>query len=353
MYKYEKRFSEHGVKTNLSKWRENKYGLLALLRNPPDWNEEAMAVILPITETRGIERGVVDRCKQALFTLDASARIPNNEREDFRAAVIAAIGNYGVSLTDRSAEAIKERTGVKCVEGQKATRVIGKLCQKYGVDRHARYNKVFADLSDALSPIEVNKKAVISVYPCDFLEMSNKDNNWSSCHCLHNGGYESGCLSYMNDGTTVIFYIVDGNVTDDYAKAPKRSRQVFCYAEGMLLQSRLYPNSGDEDAMRRYRNLVQGVIAACLDVPNRWTLKKNRLDFFKAVDGSRQYPDYNSYGTMSVLKDLEVQGHIIIGEHAYCVCCGQPLRNGNVKCGCDNKVVCQDCGNTVPAGNAT
>ena len=356
MCKYEKHFSEQGVRANLSQWYENKFGLAALLRNHPSWDEEALAVVLPITENRGIDRSNVNQRRTALLTLAQQNNLSRDDQNEFSAAITAATDEYSELLSEGSVEIIKDRSGVKCVAGQKATRVIGRICQKYGIDRHARYNAVYPQLADALSPSEVRKKALVSVHPCAFLEMSDKDNSWSSCHNLSNGQYQSGCLSYMNDSTTIMFYTVDGNVTGDYNKAPKRNRQVFCYAEGMLLQSRLYPNIGDDEAIKQYRAHVQEVIAACLDVPNRWVLKKNHRDrqnkVYLTADGSRQYTDYESYGSVSTLRGLDVEGKIIIGGPAYCVCCGQPLRSGNVKCNCDSKVVCQDCGQTVPASSA-
>jgi len=356
MYKYGKHFSEQGVIANLSRWEENKFGLAALLRNHQAWDEDAMAVILPITEARGIVSSTVNQCRASLLALAQQSSMTRSDLSDFREALIAATEDHSVLLSEANAGIINGRSGVKCVAGQKTTRVIGKLCQKYGLDRLDQYNAVYAPLADSLSPMDVEKKALLSVHPCAFLEMSDRDNSWTSCHSLSDGGYQSGCLSYMNDSTTMIFYTIDGNVTGDYCKAPKRNRQVFCYAEGMLLQSRLYPNSGDEETIRRYRSVVQEVIAACLDMPNRWVLKKNPREeknkTYITADGSRQYLDYDRYGAISTLKGLDIQGQIIIGGSAYCVCCGMPLRSGNLKCSCDNKVVCQDCGHTVPAGGA-
>jgi hypothetical protein len=356
MNKYEKHFSEHGVRANLIKWEENKFGLAALLRNHPAWDEDSMAVILPLTENRGIDRETVDQRKAALLALTMGSQLTNDEQTDLRAALTAATDEYSELLSEGSVEIIKERSGIKCVAGQKATRVIGKLCQKYGVDRHVQYNSIYPQLADSLSPRDVQKKALLSVHPCAFLEMADKNNSWSSCHNLMDGGYQSGCLSYMNDSTTIMFYTVDGNVTSDFCTVPKRNRQVFCYAEGMLLQSRLYPNINDMDAIKQYRSIVQEVIAACLGVPNRWVLKKKSKEekdkTFVIAEGSRQYPDYDNYGTISTLKGLDVHGHIIIGGFAYCVCCGKPLWKGHLKCHCEDKVVCHDCGKTVPANGA-
>jgi hypothetical protein len=106
----------------------------------------------------------------------------------------------------------------------------------------------------------------------------------------------------------------------------------------------------------QYRHIVQEAISTCLDVPNRWILKKNPREeknvTYVIAEGSRQYPDYDRHGTVSTLKGLDVQGQIIIGGFAYCVCCGEPLLGGNLKCRCEEKVVCQDCESTLPVKDA-
>jgi hypothetical protein len=315
-----------------------------------------MAVILPVTENREIDRSTVEQRKSTLLMLAQQSPLTRDEQNEFCAALTAATDEYSERLSDGSVEIIRERSGIPCVAGQKATRVIGKLCRKYGIDKHEQYNAVYPPLTDALSPSEVYKKALLSVHPCAFLEMSDKNNSWSSCHNLMDGNYQSGCLSYMNDSATMMFYTVDGSVSEDYIKAPKRNRQVFCYAEGMLLQSRLYPNINDQKAIKRYRSIVQGIISTCLDVPDLWVLKKNSRDtgnkIYLIAEGSCQYPDYARYGAVSTLKGLDAQGKIVIGGPAYCVCCGLPLKSGSVKCDCEGKVVCQDCGQTMPADDA-
>lgn len=124
--------------------------------------------------------------------------------------------------------------------GQKTSRIIGKLCRSFGVDGHERYNAVFAQLSDSLNPLQMLKTALLSLHPCDFLEMSNKDNTWTSCHNLESGSYQAGTLSYMTDDVSMIFFTVDPEVKDHYYRAPRRSRQMFstrikrCFNQGSI-----------------------------------------------------------------------------------------------------------------------
>lgn len=354
MYKYEKSFGEVGVMANLNAWARNKASLLELLRHHPQWDEDAKAIVFTFDEGRGIEHDVVD---EVAFTMEDLAAQQINEEErlsDFQISLRAAVSEYSSTLSEQTLEIIRNRGGIKCATGQKTSRIIGKLCREFGVDRHERYNAVFAQLSDALNPLQMLKTALLSVHPCDFLEMSNKDNTWTSCHNLENGSYQAGALSYMTDEVSMIFFTVDPGPTDHFYRLPRRSRQMFFYKENTLFQSRLYPSDLSEP-MDLYRGIVQKAIATCLGVPNRWILKKKRDDVNECCssgEGSRQYPDYNYHGNVSVLKTCGTVAQFVVGKPSLCVCCGQAYHHGHLKCRCEDMVVCKDCGNTVSIHNA-
>lgn len=354
MYKYEKSFGETGVMANLNEWAKNKAFLLDLLRHHPGWDEDAKAIVFTFDEGRGIEHDVVD---EIAFTMEdlAADQIKDEQRlEDFRISLRTAVSEYSSTLSEQALEVIRTRGGIKCATGQKTSRIIGKLCRQFGVDGHERYNAVFAQLSDSLNPLQMLKTALLSLHPCDFLEMSNKDNTWISCHNLENGSYQAGALSYMTDDVSMIFYTIDPGTTDHFYRVPRRSRQMFFYKDGMLFQSRLYPSDLSEP-MDLYRNIVQKAIAVCLNVPNRWLLKKKREDvntYCSSYEGSRQYPDYNYHGNVSLLKAIPEHSHFVIGRPSLCVCCGRAYRSGYLKCNCEDVVVCKDCGQTVSMRNA-
>lgn len=354
MYKYEKAFSETGVMANLNAWARNKAPLLELLRNHPQWDEEAKAIVFTFDEGRGIERDVVDEIAFAMEDLAAETIGEKERLENFQIALRTAVSEYSSTLSEEDLEIIRNRGGIKCATGQKTSRIIGKLCRTFGVDEHERYNAVFAQLSDALNPLQMLKTALLSVHPCDFLEMSNKDNTWTSCHNLENGSYQAGALSYMTDDVSMIFFTVDPGATDHFYRFPRRSRQMFFYKDGTLFQSRLYPSDLAEQ-MDLYRSIVQKAIAVCLGEPNRWILKKKREDVNECCtsgEGSRQYPDYNYYGNVSVLKAHGEVAHFVVGRPSLCVCCGHAYNIGRLKCRCEDLVVCKDCGNTVTIDNA-
>lgn len=354
MYKYKKAFGETGVMANMNAWVENKASLLGLLRRHPGWNEEAKAIVFSFDEGRGIEHDTVDEIAFMMEDLAAEQIKEEQRLEDFRISLRTAVSEYSSTLSEDALEVIRTRGGIKCAAGQKTSRIIGKLCREFGVDRHERYNAVFAQLSDSLNPLQMLKTALLSLHPCDFLEMSNKDNTWTSCHNLEDGSYQAGALSYMTDDVSMIFYTVDPEVSDHFYRAPRRSRQMFFYKDSTLFQSRLYPQDMSEP-MDLYRSIVQKAIAACLGVPNRWILKKKREDVngcCTSGEGSRQYPDYNYYGNISMLKTADSLSHFVIGKPSLCVCCGQPYKQGHLKCRCEDTVVCKDCGQTVSMKNA-
>lgn len=354
MYKYEKSFGEIGVMTNLNEWAKNKAFLLDLLRNHPQWDEAAKAIVFTFDEGRGIEHDVVDETTFIMEDLGAE-RIQDEQRlEDFRISLRTAVSEYSSTLSEQSLEVIRNRGGIKCSTGQKTSRIIGKLCRAFGVDGHERYNAVFAQLSDSLNPLQMLKTALLSLHPCDYLEMSNKDSTWESCHNLKDGSYQAGTLSYMTDDVSMIFYTVDPEVTENFYRVPRRSRQMFFYKDGMLFQSRLYPNDLSEP-MDLYRNVVQKAISTCLGVPNRWILKRRREDvntYCSSGKGSRQYPDYDYYGNVSLLKAIPEHSHFVIGHPSLCVCCGKAYRSGYLKCKCEDVVVCKGCRQTVSIHNA-
>ena len=139
MYKYQKSFSEEGVMENLRSWASGKAELLALLRRHPDWNEDAKAVVIPFKEGRGIDRDVVDETAFNLLGI-AEEQIAAENINAFRVAISVAVGEYSQTLSEDALATIRENAQIKCATGEKTSRIIGKICRKFGLDKHAAYN---------------------------------------------------------------------------------------------------------------------------------------------------------------------------------------------------------------------
>ena len=162
MYKYQKSFSEEGVMENLRSWASGKAELLALLRRHPDWNEDAKAVVTPFKEGRGIDRDVVDETAFNLLGI-AEEQIAAENINAFRVAISVAVGEYSQTLSEDALATIRENAQIKCATGEKTSRIIGKICRKFGLDKHAAYNNAFASISDALNPIQIPRTAATSL----------------------------------------------------------------------------------------------------------------------------------------------------------------------------------------------
>lgn len=359
MYKYGKSFGEAGVMANLKAWETSKAPLLSLLRRHPNWVEKEKAIVFNYKENRAFDRGVIDEAAYFIEEMAEEQIHEADEKGNFLVAFRAAITEYSSTLSDAALEIIRSRGGIKCAAGQKTSRIIGRLCRQFRVDVHKQYNSVYARLSDALNPLQIKKTALLSLHPCDFLEMSNADNTWVSCHNLKSGGYQAGTLSYMTDGVSMIFFTVDDEVTENFYRFPKRNRQMFFYNDHKLFQSRLYP---DEQAnlSKQYRNLVQKAVSTCLGTPNLWKLITDRdklNEYYDTVAGSLHYPDYAYYGNLSLLKSSD--GEVVsnyrfeIGAPSLCVCCGNPHDDrSQLSCGRESTIVCKDCGQTVEKSSA-
>lgn len=365
MYKYQLAFLEKGVRANLEQWQKAKEPLVELLRHHPLWNERELAIVFDVSEQRELDEDSVDETKFELFLFAESLDMMPDDFADFKAAIDAATADHACVPDESRLEVIRQRGRIKCAPVQKASRIINKVCLKFGLDQYEEdkviagearrvhpYNAIFARVADALNPVKIQKTAVLSVHPCDFLEMSNKDDNWHSCHCLADGGWKGGCQSYMGDGVSMIFFTVDEAVKSDFHKAPRLTREIFCYQDGLLLQSRLYPTD-DNDQRALYRNMVQKAVAACLDAPNLWSVKREINEIkgrWQTTEHALHYKDYDGgYAVLSFLKGRETYGCLTIGSVSLCPCCGgEQLEHGQIKCGsCKPMVVCKACGETV------
>lgn len=240
----------------------------------------------------------------------------------------------------------------KIKAGQKTSRAINKILHMLGIDKHPDYNKEFAKFSDAINPLKIKRHTVLSIHPVDYFTMSF-GNSWSSCHTIdrcnsrridsehsYRGCNSSGTMSYMLDGTSCVFYTVDGEYHGNQLELEdKINRCMFHYYDNKLLQARVYPQSNDSGANDLYKDIraiVQKIFADLLEVPNLWTNKKgvDACDYATRSYGTH-YRDYYNFETcnVSTLKDKESNYRIEIGHNPICPCCGDTHhREKSIEC---------------------
>lgn len=244
---------------------------------------------------------------------------------------------------------------IKAVRGQKLSRVINKICHLLEIDKDKNYNKEFAKFSDAVNPLSIIRHTVISCHPIDYLTMSF-GNSWSSCHTIdkknvrnmdnsYEGMYSGGTMSYMLDGTSVVFYTVDKKYDGDKLELePKINRNMFHIGEDKIVQGRVYPQCNDDKSCiyEKFRNIMQKVIADCYGKPNMWKLKKGTEACEDIIESKGvHYRDYENFDDCNVsylkLDDGSYNNKkIIVGHNVICPSCGGVHSNSSC-------IECSDC----------
>lgn len=88
-------------------------------------------------------------------------------------------------------------------------------------------------------------------------------------------------------------------------KIPKIIREVFCYSNGVLLQSRLYPADDDTKMKHVYGEIVKEIIAACYQTASNWAKYEEVRDYCNTHERGKHYADYNNgYGEVFLLREL-------------------------------------------------
>lgn len=226
--------------------------------------------------------------------------------------------------------------------GMKTSRAFNRLCTEYKIHELPDYNKLFARYSDMVSGLKRKMKFFISLNPLDYLTMSF-GNSWASCHTIdkrnvrgmpndYSGAYCGGTVSYMLDKTSIITYVHDA-MPESYEDG-KVYRNMFHYADGALIQGRVYPqgNDGATDLYTTFRNVVQKELSQMLGLPNNmWTKKRDRCGMNTRTSGVH-YADYLHYNNcnMSYPSEMPDAKNVVvdIGHVRICPKCGTELGNG-------------------------
>lgn len=333
-------FSHEQIQKMVDRWVEAKSGVIDVLRKHPQWDEDAMAVVFDYDSVREIE---TNKYESALYSLRCTyARRANYEEMDSFNEITDSDMVCHQFVTDEIQKHFKGY-GINAAVGTKVSRVLGRYFRKIGLDKMDNYNRDYAILSDAINPLKITRFSLLSVHPCDYLNMSNGA-GWDSCHSIRGGGgcYAAGTLSYMGDTCSIIFYTVDKSYNGEsryFWREEKVNRQVYAYHKNMLLQSRLYPDYEDLDNSTNFRNAVQKIFADALGVPNYWSITSGADDIYdKGVltySRSSHYPDYKYdqfHPSLCILKGTEPE-EFYIGSQAYCIDCGKPMRReGTINC---------------------
>lgn len=113
--KYDKSYSNSSMNANLQAWQSNKGWLTELLRRHPNWNEEALAVMLEVTHSREIDKSIVNLYKYELSKLITELGVPEDDRTKFVLSLDAIAFTYAKTLPGaETAALVKKHCGITC-----------------------------------------------------------------------------------------------------------------------------------------------------------------------------------------------------------------------------------------------
>lgn len=376
--KYNYTYTKYGLERIIDEWCEQKGAIIKLLKKHPNYLEGKFMVTFNQSYTREVDENAIHNFFDWLvdhpvmgMVDDLPERIQNWRKNDhctcLPRSIFSLLVNTFAYHTDRTINAdlasqLKELIPeIHPHTGQKTSRVVNKLCEFLGYSKHSYYNRRFSIYADALNPLTITRHTILSVNPLDYLTMSF-GNSWTSCHTIdklnlrdaaggYNGMHASGTMSYMLDGTSMVFYTVDGSYNgDDYWNQDKITRQMFHFGEDKLIQSRLYPQDNDSasnDLYTQYRNVVQEIMATLLDMPNLWVLKTGAIEASRCINSyGTHYRDYHHVNrcTVSIIKGSENTNRIDVGANPICIECGDEHDCDNTINCCRGVLTCSRCG---------
>lgn len=348
-------YKDDAVHKIISEWESNKYELIQIFKEHPNYIEGKFMIGFDYDYDRKIDPSAANEFVKWVLNdklYDWRDNISDDMKKQARwdcCSIPEKLYEFFNSLQSIHSQTISEGTASKLNDidaslrasaGQKTSRAINKLCKLCGIDKLDDYNKEFAKYADSLNPIKVKRHTVISINPMDYLTMSF-GNSWASCHTIdksnvrhsennYSGAYCSGTISYMLDKPSMVFYTVDKSYDgDEYYTQDKINRQMFHYADGKLVQGRLYPqtnDSGSESTYTTIREIVQKVIADCIEEPNIWVNKGYRAINDYCMSVGTHYRDYFNFSTcnLTVLKGQDDNSGFVIGAYPLSVYTGRP-----------------------------
>ena len=375
-------YSEDALNTIIDTWAEQKQDLLSAFKRHPNYVENEFCIAFSSDYERTVDS--VESCRFSYWIrnsiMDVYDNLPENIAEYRSASETIPWPMYNI-ITALSAYAARTLSEVAVSDfsdafpmlhfhkGEKTSRAVNRICDYLGYTKLPEYNQKFAKYADSLSPLVIKRHTVLSINPLDYLTMSF-GNSWASCHTIdkHNkrdmpnsysGMYSSGTISYMLDGTSMVFYTTDEkNPAKDYWKQPKINRQMFHWGEEKLIQGRLYPqdNDGNSEAYTPYRNIVQKILSEIFQFPNLWKTTKgiDEAEKYICSEGTH-YRDYENFDncTLSRVAGSENTKYITVGHTPICVECGcSHSVQDNINCCHSDEIICADCGCVIDEEDA-
>lgn len=115
--RYNKNYSSHEIRDLISRWERAKSPLLAMLRKHPNWDENALGIVMEITEERELNRGKLCDYTSALRTHAIENCINTNVKEFHAINYLRSYANQ--FTTKENVEYLDFNYNIKINKGQK------------------------------------------------------------------------------------------------------------------------------------------------------------------------------------------------------------------------------------------
>lgn len=315
----------------LGEWRRNKERLRKVLSVSPAWDEKAMGLVWHVEVPDTMKKSEA----QNMFSTIMRNYAGEFSNDYYHAYMVPFVDFFDITL-DKSKQF--KKWGLKIAAGMKPSRAIRKYFEAIGVHRIENFEKLYAQLSDALSEKALKRTVVLSIHPMDYLRMSY-GNSWQSCHNIGDRGcYHNGTLSYLMDESAMVLTLLPEEFEGKTYLQPKINRMMFFLnEEGDILQSRLYPQTRIPELEAILAHEVAAKIKEALKIEGEYkkVAEDTRCDNYVWSLGEH-YHDYNCSGYgQNIWSVREKPKQFKIGHPGVCITCGDlNTRENSLNCGC-------------------
>jgi len=393
--------TDNGLNKILDTWAENKADLIEMFKAHPNYIPGQFMITIDTDFRREIDVPTIVRFWEwvgGVVTLRDEYQNPTYLKEPYNSQRVEQKCNYLPNAIYQmiccnadvkfGTQFVSEELAAQLNEimpeihphaGAKMSRTVNKIMQALGYANDPNYNGMFAQYADAINPVTLHKKFIISLNPLDYYRMSF-GNSWASCHTIdkenrrgmpndYHGQYSSGTESYMLDEVSFVTYTVEHDNATEYWKEFKVNRQMFHYHKNLLVQGRMYPQSNDTQpaCYETPRTIIQQLIAGMVGQPNLWTVRKGTYEIRPYVESKgTHYRDYENYDTctISFLKgecgctreECADRYTMTIGHDPICPNCGDEHSDTEnilcYNCNEDATVCCYGCSDEIDPDDA-
>ena len=412
-------FDDDAFDWNLSQWAKNKAHLFNVLSKDKDFCKEELAIVKNISVNRGCNLSLAEdiisswvrgfekdgdtKFVLAYLTefINDDGKIDLNKNKHVATRTWEKYAYNGDSGLDNLVnwvngfdtfesdifKALVLAKSLNIKDGQKASRVLRKVFEKFDLNdndntkkvyiydakpvreldengdwtgsmtKYLNYEQMFAQLSDALSPRQFKYKLVISINPLDYLTQS-KGRGWSSCHAFssrwddrYSGCNKGATLTMMTDPSSVITYILDENdANTNLWSIEKLQRQTFFVADNhkAIVSNVLYPSKDDNISnviINEMTTLFNPSMDWCKKIDFSYEMRRNLNQFntndYYGYDDWCKSSTYINYVDVDILKDTTIK----IGSEAMTIdCYDYFIEDNNSVCSDGDKYWCEYCG---------